>query len=276
MTTAIEGFLEKNKRNNICKQFSFDDFVERYKKQWISWKDLTIIEYSKWIYAIQQPIKYKAHLIITEKNNFTNEQRFFLKTIIDDSNYSNITCNNVRFISFLLKEIFWDKNRLYGIFIIIVFLIVPLISNFGMLELAKKIIEILLSLLGIYFAIIVMFFSSTANFTFGKNAFRKWIISKYFNIDKNLSYLVFFSIMFYIFVFVFLSALWDKWYSYEIYGENMLRFLGYFFVWFSVFLLYLNYKNLVDYYIEMNQKFKLWSYKDIFFNDNYEEYNKKM
>ena len=81
----------------------------------------------------------------------------------------------------------------------------------------------------------------------------------------------FYSIIYLLCLIIIISLYWDL--KVEI---NLLNFLAIILLWFWFFLIYLNFINLIDFYIKKTNYLKLWDFKNKYFDDNYYLKNKNI
>lgn len=263
----IKEYLNQNKNIETSKKYNFQDFIEFYKTEKLSWEDLTILKYSDNYYIVQCYWLSKAQILL--ENNWKkidDNQLFFLNSIVSESNLINPRKLDKTFPQFLFDEM---KIRVISfIIIIVVFLIIPLFWSSGLLEVSKKILEISIWILWVYLSVMIVFVN-TDWFKYNKYFFESWKISYYFNTDKNLAKMALYSILYLFFLYVVLYIFWGNWLKY-----NILRYIWFWCVWFWFFIVYLNFVNLIDFYIDKFTYLKFWEYKDNFFRDNYLNKNK--
>lgn len=264
---SIKDFLKRNKDNYLSKHFSFDEFIEFYREWKHCWEDITILKYSNNYYIVQFHKISKSTIIISNSNSsITDEQKFFIESIINDTNIIEPRKKDINFLKFFRNEvnIRWKSF----IFFLIFFVIISFIVDSWLLELSKKIIEIFISILWVYFSIMIVFLT-WASFNYSQELYINWKLSYYWNTDKNLAKLTFYTILYLIFCLIFIYLFWNKWFYFY-----WLRNLWFICVWFWFYLTYLNFINLIDFYIDKISYLKMWEYKDKFFENNYNLKNK--
>ena len=197
------------------------------------------------------------------------EQTFFETFIITKNNIINPLKENKEFIDFFWEELKIRKTPLFYIMSLNI-IILLFFSKDWLLDLAKKISEIGISMLWTYLSITIAFFSIDW-FKYNKNFFENWKLWYYFNVDENLSLMSFYSIIYLLCLIIIISLYWDL--KVEI---NLLNFLAIILLWFWFFLIYLNFINLIDFYIKKTNYLKLWDFKNKYFDDNYYLKNKNI
>ena len=269
MSINIKNFLEENKNNNITNKFTFKDFIDFYKENNLSWEDLTIVKYSKIYYIVQCHKISRAQILIEKLKESNYEQTFFETFTITKNNIINPLKENKEFIDFFWEELKIRKTPLFYIMSLNI-IILLFFSKDWLLDLAKKISEIGISMLWTYLSITIAFFSIDW-FKYNKNFFENWKLWYYFNVDENLSLMSFYSIIYLLCLIIIISLYWDL--KVEI---NLLNFLAIILLWFWFFLIYLNFINLIDFYIKKTNYLKLWDFKNKYFDDNYYLKNKNI
>lgn len=257
----INDFLKKNKNNNISKHFSFDEFIEFFKKWKYSWEDITMLEYSNNYYIAQFHKLSKSTIIISnEENSITEEQKKIIQSITNN-NIIKPWKKDINFFNFFINEIIirWKSF----IFFIIFFIVLSFIVKSWLLELSKKIIEIFISILWVYFSLMIIFLT-WASFNYSQELYINWKLWYYWNTDKNLAKLTFYTILYLIFNYIFIYLFWNKWFYFY-----WLRTFWFTLIWFWFYLTYLNFINLIDFYIDKISYLKMSEYKNKFFENNY-------
>lgn len=264
----IQKYLNENKNTSIATVIWFPEFIEFYKSSNYWWNDLTIIKYSENNYIVQFHKFSKAQLVLNNKSwKILQEQEYFINSIINNENIIEPRKKDLTFIKFLYEE--FKLRRLSFIVIFTVFFCLPYLFSYWLLDISKKLIEIFISLLGVYFAIMIVFLTFWG-FKYSHELFINWKLSYFYNVDKNLAKLTLYSIFYLIIILIALNILWNKWYT-----DYHLRNIGFSTVWFALYLLYINFINLIDFYINKISYIELSNYKNNFFEYNYNSKNNK-
>ncbi len=256
----IKKFLNKNE--NKAEVFSFTEFQNFYKTWKYNPNDITILKYSSNNYIIQFHKFSKSQIIIKLINKLPKKQSKFLKSIIDNKNFIDPRKQDVSFWKFLFKEIILRYKSL--LIILFIAFIMPYLSQSWLLLISKNILEICISLLGVYFALMIVFLTIWG-FKYSEELFINWKLSYYLNMDKNLAKLCLYSILYLIIILLIISLFWNKWYFHEFHINN----IAFIFIWFGIYLLYINFINLIDFYIEKISYLQLSNFKNQYFIDNY-------
>ncbi|EKD44651.1 MAG: hypothetical protein ACD_71C00057G0004 [uncultured bacterium (gcode 4)] len=258
----ITDFLAQNKDRSIWGSYSFQEFIDFYKKNKLSWDDITVVKYSKNYYIFQIHSLSKAQIVVSNwKESISSEQEFFINSIINGVNLIEPRKKDISFIYFLFSEIRLRWKALA--FFILFFLSAPLLIKSWLLDLSKKIVEIFISILWVYFSIMIVFLT-TSWFKYSKEFFTNWKLSHYWNIDKNLAKLCLYSIFYLVFLLMGLYLICNKGFYF-----NWLRNVWFLLIWFWFYITYLNFINLIDFYIDKISYLRFWEYKDSFFEENF-------
>lgn len=264
---SIKDFLEENKKNNFSKHFSFNDFIDFYRKWGFSCDEITILKYSNNYYVVQFHKISKATIIISnDKKPISNEQNFFIESIISENNLIEPRKKDVTFINFFRNEI--NIRWKTFIFFVLVSFFLSIFVQSGLLWLSIKITEIFISILWVYFSIMIVFLT-WSSFNYSEELYIDWKLSYYWNTDKNLAKLTFYTLLYLIIIFICIYLFWDKWFYIE-----WFRNIWFIWVWLGFYLTYLNFINLIDFYIDKISYLKMWEYKEKFFENNFNLKNK--
>ena len=256
----IKNYLNKNE--NKAKVFSFTEFQNFYKAWKYTSNDITILKYSSNTYIIQFHNISKSQVIIKFINDLSTNQSNFLKSIINNKNFVEPKKQDISFWDFIFQEIMLRYKSL--LIILLSAFIIPCLSQNWLLLISKNILEICISLLGVYFALMIVFLTIWG-FKYSEELFVNWRLSYYLNMDKNLAKLCLYSILYLIIILLIISIFWNKWYFHEFYINN----IAFIFIWFGIYLLYINFINLIDFYIEKISYLQLSNFKNQYFTDNY-------
>lgn len=260
---SIAEYLHLNQYNNTTKIFSLEEFKLFFQTHQISSQDLVILKYSPKTYIIWIPNQSKAQIVINHNDKDLNKiEQYFIEEIV--SQIIDIRKWEKSFLRFLYSEI---KDRyIFLIVIVWISLIIPHIFSSGLVDFSKNIINLVFPLIGVYFALMVIFLSSnTINFTNDK--FESWKVSEYFSNDKNIAYLSVYTMLYILIIFSIISLSWKDWYHIIRKWILIERYLLSLSIWIIIYLVFINFWNLIEYYMTTQQNFKLWKMKDEFFEN---------
>lgn len=258
----IKTYLTSNVNYNTSKVFSFQDFKTFFQKEWITSQELIVMKFSKKTYIIKIPTISQAQIVINHKDQELKEiEQYFLEKLSE--NIYDIKKHEKKFISFLWWEI---KDRyIFWWIILTLSLLLPIFITGWLLEYSKSMINLVFPLIGVYFVLMVIFLSSTT-LNFNQKKFLDWKVNEYFSNDTNMAYLSISTMLYILLLHTIISLLWTNWY-YIIYHNILIeRYLLSLSIGIMIYLIFINFFNLVEYYMKTQQNFVLWKMKDDFFN----------
>lgn len=261
MNGSIKNYLEANKIKQVAKVFPLSDFKIFFQKEGISPKDLIILKFSKKTYIIAIPTLSTAQIIINHNDEDLKDfEQYFLEEL--SANIYDIKKDEKCFLSFMVWEI---KDRwIFWILIFLISLLVPILTKEWLLMYSKDMVDLVFPLIGVYFALMVIFLSSTT-LHFSQKKFLEWRVAAYFSNDMNMAYLSIYTMLYILFLYTIIALLGNKWYYILYYDISIGRYLLSLWVGWMVFLVFINFFNLVEYHMKTQQNFVLWKMKDDFF-----------